>query len=45
MFQDQVLTAALTDQLTYKSHVLNMNGPLLRTREIEEWLKNESTEE
>jgi len=42
IFQDQVLTAALTDRLTHKSHVLNMNGPSFRMRETEEWLKNET---
>ncbi|MEI3615035.1 IS21-like element helper ATPase IstB [Pseudogracilibacillus sp. SO30301A] len=41
IFQDPVLTAALTDRLTHKSHVLNMNGPSFRMRETEEWLKNE----
>ena len=45
IFHDQVLTAALTDRLTHKSHVLNMNGPSFRMRETEEWLKNESTHE
>ncbi|WP_313958642.1 ATP-binding protein [Paenibacillus xylanexedens] len=42
IFQDQVLTAALTDRLTHKSHVLNMNGPSFRMRETEEWLKSET---
>src|SRR5699024_12680475 len=45
IFHDQVLTAALTDRLTHKSHVLNMNGPSFRMRETEEWLKKESTNE
>src|SRR5690625_903595 len=45
VFHDQVLTAALTDRLTHKSHVLNMNGPSFRMRETEEWLKKESTNE
>ena len=45
IFHDQVLTAALTDLLTHKSYVLNMNGPSFRMRETEEWLKNESTHE
>ena len=45
IFHEQVLTAALTDRLTHKSHVLNMNGPSFRMRETEEWLKNESTHE
>lgn len=43
IFQDPVLTAALTDRLTHKSHVLNMNGPSFRMRETEEWLKSENS--
>lgn len=43
IFQDPILTAALTDRLTHKSHVLNMNGPSFRMRETEEWLKNEAS--
>ena len=43
IFHDQVLTAALIDRLTHKSHVLSMNGPSFRMRETEEWLKTEST--
>ena len=39
IFHDPVLTAALTDRLTHKSHVLNMNGPSFRMRETEEWIK------
>jgi DNA replication protein DnaC len=39
IFHDPVLTAALTDRLTHKSHVLNMNGPSFRMRETEEWMK------
>jgi len=45
IFHDQVLTAALTDRLTLKSHVLNMNGPSFRMRETEEWLKTEQNNE
>lgn len=45
IFHDQVLTAALTDRLTHKSHVLNMNGPSFRMRETQEWLKDESTDD
>src|SRR5690625_4694272 len=45
VFHDQVLTAALTDRLTHKSHVLNTNGPSFRMRETQEWLKNESTDD
>ncbi|WP_145524315.1 IS21-like element helper ATPase IstB, partial [Virgibacillus sp. SK37] len=39
IFHDPVLTAALTDRLTHKSHVLNMNGPSFRMKETEEWIK------
>lgn len=41
IFQDPVLTAALTDRLTHKSHVLNMNGPSFRMRETKKWLEAE----
>lgn len=44
IFHDSVLTAALTDRLTHKSHVLNMIGPSYRMRETEEWLKTEVNE-
>lgn len=40
IFHDAVLTAALTDRLTHKSHVLNMNGASYRMRETEDWIKN-----
>ena len=40
IFHDAVLTAALTDCLTHKSHVLNMNGASYRMRETEDWIKN-----
>ncbi|WP_033826338.1 IS21-like element helper ATPase IstB, partial [Bacillus andreraoultii] len=33
IFHDPVLTAALTDRLTHKSHVINMNGPSFRMKE------------
>lgn len=39
IFHDPVLTAALTDRLTHKSHVLNMNGPSYRMKETEEWIE------
>ena len=42
IFHDPVLTAALTDRLTHKSHVLNMNGPSFRMKETEEWIKTSS---
>lgn len=40
VFHDPVLTAALTDRLTHKSHVLNMNGPSFRMKETEEWMRS-----
>src|SRR5690554_6434189 len=42
VFHDPVLTAALTDRLTHKSHVINMNGPSFRMKETEEWMKTHS---
>lgn len=42
IFQDPVLKAALTDRLTHKSHVLNMNGPSFRMKETEDWLKKDA---
>ncbi|MCZ0704673.1 DNA replication protein DnaC [Natronobacillus azotifigens] len=42
IFHDSVLTAALTDRLTHRSYVLNMNGNSYRMRETAEWLKSES---
>ncbi|GAE94700.1 mobile element protein [Gracilibacillus boraciitolerans JCM 21714] len=44
IFHDSVLTAALTDRLTHRSYVLNMNGNSYRMRETEEWLKAESVQ-
>src|SRR5690625_3371466 len=43
VFHDQVLTAALTDRLTHKSHMFDINGPSFRMSGIEEWLKKEVT--
>ncbi|CQR45874.1 Chromosomal replication initiator protein DnaA [Paraliobacillus sp. PM-2] len=40
IFHDAVLTAALTDRLTHKSHVLNMSGASYRMKETEEWMRN-----
>lgn len=39
IFHDPVLTAALTDRLTHKSHVINMIGPSFRMKETQEWIK------
>lgn len=44
IFHDPVLTAALTDRLTHKSHVINMVGPSYRMRETEEWMKKRTEE-
>lgn len=44
IFHDPVLTAALTDRLTHKSHVINMIGPSFRMRETEEWMKMSTDE-
>ncbi|WP_239751771.1 ATP-binding protein, partial [Mammaliicoccus sp. N-M52] len=40
VFHDPILTAALTDRLTHKSHVVNMIGPSYRMRETQKWLEN-----
>lgn len=37
-----VLTTALTDRLTHKSHVVNMVGPSYRMNETEQWIKDNS---
>src|SRR5699024_5893763 len=42
IFHDPVLTAALTDRLTHKSHVVNMVGPSYRMKETEQWIKDNS---
>lgn len=39
---DPVMTAALTDRLTYKSFVVNMNGNSYRLKETKEWLSSMS---
>ena len=44
IFHDPVLTAALTDRLTHKSHVINMNGPSYRMKETEEWINLETNQ-
>ncbi|MEG0297493.1 MAG: IS21-like element helper ATPase IstB [Clostridium sp.] len=36
---DPVMTAALTDRLTHKSYVINMNGNSYRMKETKAWLK------
>ncbi len=37
---DPVMTAALTDRLTHKSYVVNMNGNSYRLKETKEWLNS-----
>ena len=37
---DPTMTAALTDRLTHKSYVINMNGSSYRLKETKAWLKN-----
>lgn len=44
IFHDPVLTAALTDRLTHKSHVVNMIGPSYRMKETEAWIKMSGNE-
>ncbi len=39
IFRDPILTAALVDRLTYKSHLLNMSGDSYRVEETIEWMK------
>lgn len=39
VFHDQVLTAALTDRLTHRSHVINMVGGSYRIFETQEWIQ------
>lgn len=44
IFQSPVVSSALTERLTHQSHVLNMNRPSYRMKEIEEWLLNSRQE-
>jgi DNA replication protein DnaC len=39
VFLDPVITAAMTDRLTHKSYMVNMNGTSYRMKETREWLK------
>ncbi|WP_246615394.1 ATP-binding protein, partial [Clostridium thailandense] len=39
IFIDPVMTAAMTDRLTHKSFVINMNGNSYRLKETKDWLK------
>lgn len=38
IFGDPVMTAAMTDRLTHKSYVVNMNGNSYRVKETKAWL-------
>lgn len=38
VFKDPVMTAAMTDRLTHKSYIVNMNGNSYRLKETQEWL-------
>ncbi|OPJ60562.1 IS21-like element helper ATPase IstB [Clostridium oryzae] len=40
IFGDPVMTATMTDRLTHKSYVINMNGQSYRMKETKEWLDN-----
>ncbi|GAA0177164.1 IS21-like element helper ATPase IstB [Clostridium sediminicola] len=39
VFIDPIMTAAITDRLTYKSYMINMNGTSYRMKETKEWLE------
>lgn len=41
VFQDTVLTAALTDRLTHKAYVINMIGDSYRMMQTQEWLERQ----
>jgi DNA replication protein DnaC len=45
IFTDAVMTAAMTDRLTHKSYLLNMNGSSYRLKETKEWLEKQEKEE
>lgn len=39
VFTDPVMAAAMTDRLTYKSYMVDMNGTSYRMKETKKWLK------
>jgi DNA replication protein DnaC len=41
LFENETMVAALIDRLTFRSHILNMNGPSYRREHSEEANKNE----
>jgi len=42
IFSDPVMTADMTDRLTHKSYIVNMNGPSYRVKETKEWLEKQN---
>lgn len=44
IFKDPILTTALVDRLTYKSHLLNMSGDSYRVEETIKWMKKKGKE-
>jgi len=40
IFQDPVMTAAMTDRLTHKSYMVNMNGNSYRLKETVKWIED-----
>lgn len=41
IFTDPVMAAAMTDRLTYKSYMVDMNGESYRMKETKQWLKGD----
>jgi len=39
IFQDPIMTAAMTDRLTHKSYMVNMNGNSYRLKEAVKWME------
>ena len=40
MFHDPIITAAIIDRITYRLHVINMNGNSYRIKETREFIAN-----
>lgn len=40
IFQDPIMTAAMTDRLTHKSYMVNMNGNSYRLKETVKWMED-----
>ena len=45
IFNDEVLTGAIVDRISYKSHVVNMCGDSYRVKETINWLKRGENDE